>query len=112
MQRLIAVALLFVMTIGFAVAAEVKGKVKMVDGDKLVVTVGKKGDTKDETYVIPASAKILQGKFNKDTKKFEAGDPVDGGLKSVKEGSFVTLEVDGDKVSQVIVGGGKKKKTE
>jgi hypothetical protein len=112
MQRLIAVVAVFVMAIGFAIGAEVKGKFKSIDGDKLVVSVGKKDDAKDQTFIVLPTAKILQGKFDKETKKFVAGDAVDGGLKSVKEGSFVTLEVDGDKVSQVIVGGKKGKKTE
>jgi hypothetical protein len=111
MQRLIAVALLFVAVLTIAaVGAEVKGRVKSVDGDKLVITVGKKGDTKDETYVVPPGTKILKGKFNADTKALEGDGDLEGGLKSVKEKSFVTLTVDGDKVSQVIVGAQKKKK--
>ena len=67
------------------------------------------------TIIVPASAKVCKGSFNKDTKKFEAGDALDGGLKNemVKAGAFVTITTDGDnKVTQVMIGGGKKKKTE
>jgi hypothetical protein len=115
MRKLIAVAVVFAIGLGIALAEDVRGTIKSVDGDKLVITKGKKGDTSEATYTIPASAKILKGNFNKDTKKIEAGDALDGGLKNemVKAGARVTLTVDGDKVSQVLVTtGGRKKKTE
>jgi hypothetical protein len=116
MQRLIAVVGVLMIGFGLAMADDVKGKIKLVDGDKLVVTVGAKKGTpgEDKTFVVPASAKVCKGNFNKDTKKVEAGDALDGGMKNemVKVGAFVTLTVDNDKVSQVIVSGGKKKKTE
>ena len=117
MRKLIAVAVVFAIGLGIAMADEVRGVIKSVEGDKLVITKrAKKGEKGEEmTYVVPSTAKIVKGTFNKDTKKVEAGDALDGGLKNemVKAGAFVTLTVDGDKVSEVIVSAfGKKKKTE
>ena len=117
MRKLIAAAVVFALGMGIAMADDVRGVLKAVDGDKLTVTVkSKKGDKtgEDKTFVVPASAKVCKGSFNKDTKKFEAGDALDGGLKNemVKAGAFVTVTTESDKVTQVIVGGGKKKKTE
>jgi hypothetical protein len=114
MRKLIAVAVVFAIGLGIAMAEDVRGIVKSVDGDKLVITkMAKKGEKGDDvTYVVPTTAKIVAGKRNPDTKKTEAGDALDGGLKNeaVKAGAFVTVTVDGDKVSQVMVGGGGKGK--
>jgi hypothetical protein len=113
MRKLIAVAVVFAIGLGLAMAEDVRGTIKSIDGNKLVITKGKKGDTSEVTYTIPASAKILKGTFNKETKKIEAGDALDGGLKNeaIKTGARVTLTVDGDKVSQILVtAGGRKKK--
>ena len=114
MRKIMAVAVVFAIGLGIAMAEEVRGTIKSVNGEKLTITKqakkGEKGD--DVSYTVPASAKILKGTFNKDTKKIEAGDALEGGLKNemVKEGARATVTVDGEKVSQVIISGAGKKK--
>ena len=115
MRKMIAVAVVFVIGLGIAMAEDVRGTLKSVDGNKLVITKFMKGGKgEDATYTVPTTAKIVSGKRNPDTKKVEAGDALDGGLKNemVKAGAFVTLTVDGETVSQVMVSAGKKKKAE
>lgn len=85
---------------------------------------GKKGEKDGDpvTIAVASDAKIVKGKFNKDTKKLEAGDAVEGGLKaealtkaSEEKGVFarITTDADNKKVTQIILFqfGGIKKKT-
>lgn len=105
--------------LGVAVAEEFNATITRVDGDKLEVLKKKKGVKEGEkaTLTVAKDAKVVKGKLNKDTKKFEAGDAIEGGLKAelftkIGEkgvGASITTDADG-KVTQIIVMGGKKKK--
>ena len=61
--------------------------------------------------------KVVKGKYNKDTKTVEAGDPIDGGLKAdvftkaSDKGVQATIVTEGEKITEIRVGGrgGKKK---
>jgi len=63
-------------------------------------------DEKTTTFKVTKDAKIVKGMFDKDTMKFKAGDPIEGGLKNemfaadkLKEGKTrvrLTTEGEGD----------------
>ena len=100
MVRKFAAALVaLVIAVGAVFAAEVKGKfVKFADGT-LTISV----DGKDKEYKIPADLKIkVKGKDGG-----EKEIPASARLEKAKEGSEVTLTVDGEKVTDVKVKRGK-----
>lgn len=82
-----------------------KGKAPEKDGEPVTISVAK-------------DAKVVKGVFNKDTKKIEAGEALEGGLKNDvfakigEKGVLARITTDGDNknVTQIIVMGGKKKK--
>lgn len=120
---------LFVMTVGFAFVAaeEFSGVVTKVEGDKVTVQKykkrekGKKPETDGEpvTLSVAKDAKISKAKFNKEDKKLEAGDAIEGGLKAsvfAKIGEKgvpvrITTDADNKAITQIlVVQFGKKKK--
>ena len=120
---------MFVMTvaIGFAFADEFNATITKVDGDKITYQKFKKAAKKGEapekdgdpvTVAVAKDAKILQGKFNKDTKKVEPGDAIEGGLKSdtfkAEKGvpARITTDADNKNVTQILVTAKKKKAAE
>ena len=80
-----------------------KGEEKKKDGDAVTIDLAK-------------DAKIVKGAFNKDTKKLEAGEALEGGLKNevfakiTEKGVGARITTEGEKVTQIMVVGGKKKK--
>src|SRR5262249_35013885 len=57
--------------------------ISKVDGNKVTLTKRKKGEKGEEmTLTATDDVKVVKGKFNKDTKKVEAGDTIEGGLKA------------------------------
>jgi hypothetical protein len=117
---------MFVMTvaIGFVFAEEFNATITKVDGDKITyqrykkakkgVAPEKDGDAVEVT--VAKDAKIASGKFDKDAKKFVAGDAIEGGLKSDtftkagEKGVTVRITTDDEKktVTQILVVGKKK----
>jgi hypothetical protein len=68
----------------------------------------KKGDPK--TMPVSDSVKVIYGKFNKDTKKMEEGDAIDGGLKNemfskidAEKGVGAQITTDGGKITEIMV---------
>jgi hypothetical protein len=115
MRNLIVVGAFFTLSLGLVFGAEYRGILNKVEGDKITFTTMKKGEKGDpKTLPAAASVKVLKSKFNPETKKAEAGDPLEGGLKNeaVKEGAFVTIITDADDkhITEIRVGGGRKKK--
>lgn len=104
LRTLVGVVAAVLLVVGGLVAAEVKGKVKTYQGDKVTVTA----DGKDTTYSITADTKVLTGKDGKPAKDREKA------LKGLKAGAEVVLQVekkDGkDVVTELKIAGGKKKK--
>ena len=114
--------------IGFAAADTFTCTVTKVDGDKVTfqkykksTEKGKKGekDGPAVTLTVAKDCKIVKGKFNAD-KKLEAGDPIEGGLKAdafakASEekgvGARITTNADNTSITEIVVFGGKKKKT-
>jgi len=101
MIRKFAAALVaLVIAVGAVFASEIKGTfVKFADG-KLTIKV----EDKEKEYKIPSDLKIKYKDKNGDEKEVAAS----ARLEKAKEGQEVTLQVDGDKVTDVKVKRGKK----
>ncbi len=100
LRTLVCVVVALLLVVGGLVAAEVKGKVKSFEGNKLTLTT----DGKDTVYNITADTKFYKGKN-------EAKDR-DKALKGLKADAEVTLTVekkDGKDVVTEVKFAGKKK---
>jgi hypothetical protein len=105
---------------GIAFADEFRGTItKVADGkvtfykvtfDKETKTINKGAE---QTLAVDDNVKVVKSKFNKDTKKLEAGDPVEGGLKNqiftgIGEkgvGATIVTNADNTKIVEIRVGG-------
>jgi hypothetical protein len=101
MVRKFAAALVaLAIAVGAVFAEEVKGTfVKFADG-KLTLKV----DDKEKEYKIPSDLKVKRKTKDGEVKESSAADA----LSRAKEGREITLTVDGDKVTNVKMGRGKK----
>jgi hypothetical protein len=85
-RRIIAVVAVAVVGVSFCIADEIRATISKVDGNKVTFTEnkgkGQKGD--EQTLPLSENAKILSGKFDKETKKVEAGEPLADGVKNDK----------------------------
>jgi hypothetical protein len=126
LQRIVSAAVLFLACVGFSIADEIRGVVIKVDGGKITFakTTFDKANKKvekgpEQTLPVADNVKVSKGKLNKDTKKMEAGDAVEGGLKNEmfttigEKGVPATIITDSDnkKITDIIIAGGKKKAT-
>jgi uncharacterized membrane protein len=121
MQKLLAATAL-VLSVSVVSADEFSAVIKKVDGNKVTLVKGKRGQKAGEEIVMTAAenVKVLKGKYDRATKKFEAGDPLEGGLKNkIFEGGKTRVRVitegDSNTITEIRVterkrGGGKKKK--
>jgi hypothetical protein len=118
MHRIIGAAIIVLVGVSFVTAEEFFGVITKVDGNKLSITKFKKGDKKGEesTLTVADTVKVVKGKFNKDTKKVEAGDSIEGGLKSDvfsnigEKGVAATIVTDDNKkITEIRIFRGKKK---
>jgi hypothetical protein len=114
-----------VVGVAFVMADEFNATITKVDGDKITYQKFKKvkkgqpaeKDGDPVTISVAKDAKIVKGMFNKDTKKVEAGDKIEGGLtadtftKAGEKGvaARITTDADNKTVTQIMVTGGKKK---
>jgi hypothetical protein len=89
-------ALLFV--VGIMIAAEVKGKVKEVTDDKVVITVG----DKDETYSITNDTKFVNAKGKDISDREKAMKQLKGAAKRNAEVTIQTEKKDGKEVATEI----------
>jgi hypothetical protein len=69
--------------VGFTLADEIRVIITKVDGDKVmyVDSRGKGGKVPEKTLPVAKDVKVVKGKYNKDTKTTEVGEPLEGGLK-------------------------------
>ena len=86
-RKLLCAIFVMSLSMSFVAAEEFFARITKVDGDKVTFTKfakgAKKGEKGDEmTLPVAGDAKITKGKFNKEDKKFEAGDAVEKGLKN------------------------------
>jgi hypothetical protein len=107
--------------LGVALADEFQATITKVDGGKITFKKGKANDLGEEmTLPVTADAAVTKGKFNTDTKKVEAGDPVKSGLQNeqfTKIGekglrATITTDADNKHITAITVGGRKKKAAE
>jgi hypothetical protein len=114
MRKVLIAAPVFLVCLGLALGEEFRGTIKKVDGNKITVMKGKKGDAKEVTLTVVENCKVSKGKFNKETKKLEAGDPIENGLKNelfTKGDTRATFVTNNDgNVTEIRVGGGGRKK--
>jgi hypothetical protein len=123
-QKLVCAVFGLMVTIGLVTAGEFGGRITKVDGNKITVQKykgkGKKAEKDGDpvTLTVAKDAKIANGKFNKEDKKVEAGEAIEGGLKasvftkaSEDKGPRVRMTTDDDKkvVTEILVFSKKKK---
>lgn len=120
LRKLAMAAVVMMVSVGFVYAEEFTAVIRKVDGRKIEITKVKKGEKGDEaTLTLADNVKVTRGKFNKETKGVEAGDPLPDGVKNEifaksEKGVFARIvTADDGKVTEIRVlqfGGGKKKK--
>lgn len=104
--------------VGIAMAEEIRAIITKVDGDKITFAERKgKGEKGEEKKMSVASGvKVLKGKYNKETKKLEAGDALEDGLKNKmfssidEKGIQATIVTEDNKITEIRVGGRGRKK--
>ncbi len=117
------VCALFVLGLGVSItlAAEIRAVITKVDGDKVTFAENKGKGEKGPAQTLPVAdnVKVVKGKFNKDTKKTEAGDAIEGGLKNKMfstisdkgVGATIVTDADNKKITEIrVTAGGKKGK--
>jgi hypothetical protein len=114
MRKIVAAVTMMLIALGAVTAEEFSGKITKIDGNKITIEKkAKKGEKGDEvTLTVADKVKVIKGgKFNKETKKFEGGDPIEGGLKAsdVKAGAAVRVTTDDNKITEIRIVGKKKK---
>lgn len=118
LRKCFGAAVLLFVSFGLVAAEEFAAVIRKVSGNKIDIVKGFGKDKKGEesTLTVADNVKVLKGKFNAETKKLEAGDAIEGGLKNElftksEKGVFARITTaDDGKVTQIIVGGGKGKK--
>ena len=134
MRKFVAASLVLVIAVAVAEADEFVGFVTKFEGGKMTVKKSKGTEPPEEvTLKVADNVKIVRGKMNMNTKKLEAGEAYEGGkdalAKQVKEtaervkkwteegkkgfglGVFASIVTEGDKVTEIRVTGGAKKKS-
>jgi hypothetical protein len=125
LRKLVCAAVILGIGFGVAMADEFTAIINKVEGNKVTFQKAKfDPETKmfekgpEMTLPVTADAKITKGKFNKDTKKTEAGEPLADGLKNDlftkigEKGRFASITTDaGNKnITAISTFGFKKKK--
>jgi hypothetical protein len=85
-RRIIAVVAVAVVGVSFCIADEFRAVVTKVEGNKVTFaeTKGKGEKGTEQTLPLSDNAKIVTGKFDKETKKVESGEALADGLKNDK----------------------------
>ncbi len=132
MHKFIAASLVLVIAVAVAAADEFTGFITRFEDGKMSVKKIKGTETQEVTLKVADNVKIFRGIVNMSTKKMEAGEAFEGGkealAKQVKEtaervkkwteegkkgfglGVFASIVTEGDKVTEIrVTGGGRKK---
>jgi hypothetical protein len=113
-RKLVCALVVLALCVGVTLADEIRAIITKVDGDKVTFAERKGKDEKGpEKTLSAAGAKVVKGKFNKDTNKVEAGEALDGGLKNAmfskigEKGVSATIVTDAGntKITEIRVGG-------
>ena len=133
MRKFVTASLVLLIAVAVLTADEFAGFITKFEDGKMVVKKSKGSEPPDEvTLKVADTVKIVRGKANINTMKIEAGEVIEGGkealAKQVKEtavrvkkyveegkkgfglGVFASIVTEGDKVTEIrVTGGGKKK---
>ena len=133
MRKFVAASLVLVLSVAVAEADEFVAFITKFEDGKMTVKKSKGTEPPEEfTLKVADNVKIVRGKVNNATMKLEAGEAFEGGkdalAKQVKEtaervkkyieegkkgfglGVFASIVTEGDKVTEIrVTGGGKKK---
>jgi hypothetical protein len=85
LRKIVCAVVVTTVGLGMALADDFTANISKVDGNKVTFKkTGKKGDPPGDEMTLPVKdgAKITKGMFNKDSKKVEPGEAIEGGLKS------------------------------
>jgi hypothetical protein len=120
-RKVIAASLVLVLSVGVVFADELRGVITKVEGNKVSFAKmegrgkdAKKGE--EMTMTVAKNVKIVKGTFNKETKKLEAGDALEGGLKHKmfsnigEKGVRATIVTEDNKITEIRVMGGRGKR--
>jgi hypothetical protein len=120
LRRLMGAAIVLGLCVGITMADEISAIIIKVDGNQVTFAEApkSKGEPKgpEKTLPVSDSVKVLKGKYNKETKKLEAGDAIEDGLKNNmftkigENGMRATIITDDDnkKITEIRVRGKKK----
>ena len=83
LRKVVCAAVILVLSVGVVFADEFGALITKVEGNKVTFYPFKdKQKGEEKTMKAAKDVKIVKGKFNKETKTVEAGDEIEGGLKS------------------------------
>src|SRR5262245_66154961 len=117
LRKIVCSAAIVAFAVGFGFAEEIRAVITKVDGNNVTFAEYKgKGEKGPEKTLPAAGAKVNKGKQNAE-KKLDAGDPIEGGLTNAQfkniaaDGLRATVFTDAGntKITEIRVGGGKKK---
>ncbi len=125
-RKIICALAVMAVSFGFVLADEFGAVITAVQDGKVTfqkfkkpAEKGKKGEKDGDPVTLPlaSNATISRGKFNKEEKKIDIGDKLEGGLKNEafakvgEKGVFarITTDADNKQVTQIILMGGQKK---
>ena len=116
LRKVVSAAIVVVLFAGVALADEIRAVITKVDGNKVTFSEikgkGKKGD--EQSLPAAKDVKVVKGKFNKETKKVEAGGDIEGGLKNKlfsdigEKGIRAVIVTDDKKITEIRVFGKRK----
>src|SRR5262245_12410950 len=120
LRRVISGVLALAVFAGVMLADEIRAVITKVDGDKVTFSEVKgKGERgTEQTLPVAADVKIVKGQFNRETKKVEPGDKIEGGLKNKMFtdigdkglGARIITDENNKTIKEIIVVSGKGKK--
>jgi hypothetical protein len=123
-RKMVCAGVVLVCGLGAALADEFRAVITKVEGNNVTfnkVLKGQKG-AKGESMTLPAAknVKVANGKLNQDTKKFESGEPLAGGLTNEKlssigekgQSAVIITSDDGKTITEILItkGGGRRGK--
>ncbi len=118
LRRVVCALFVLALCFGIALAEEIGAVITKVEGNKITFAPAKgKERGPEKTMTVADNVKVVWGTVNKDTKKVEPGDALEGGLKHKMfsnisdKGKRATIVTDADnkKITEIRVVKGKKK---
>jgi hypothetical protein len=83
LRKVVGAAFVLVLCVGFSLADEIRAIITKVEGNKVTFSeIKNKEKGEPKTLPVADKVKVVKGKFDKETKKIEAGDTIDEGLKN------------------------------